>query len=59
MNMNDVIYAQIRRNFILPFKSIFVREEQEHLRAHPDLLQGSANLISQFRPKALGPANAR
>ena len=61
-NMDDVIYGQLRRNVILPFKQTFSRANSGKQIDLDDLLQigsGTANFASQFKPHALGRTNVK
>ena len=61
MNMNDLIYSEMRRNVLIPFNRLLYKDKsgQSTSDALKDLRQGSLNLASQFKPHSLGPANAR
>lgn len=60
-NMDDVIYGQLRRNVILPFKqAVFgTAGKQPSLDDLFELSSGTANFVSQFKPLSVGPHNAR
>ncbi len=57
-NMDDVIYGQLRRNVVLPFKHVFMGP-QPSLDEILELGSGTANFVSQFKPRSLGMHNAR
>jgi hypothetical protein len=60
-NMDDVIYGQLRTNVILPFKQAFFGTpgKQASLDDLFELSSGTANFVSQFKPRSMGPHNAR
>ena len=60
-NMDDIIYGQLRMNVILPFRqAVFgTPGKQVSLDDLFELSSGTANFVSQFKPLAVGPHNAR
>ena len=60
-NMDDVIYGQLRRNVILPFRQALFGApgKQASLDDLFELSSGTANFVSQFKPLSVGPHNAR
>lgn len=60
--MDDLIYTQLRRNIVLPFKQMIygaTSGKQVSLDDLFELSSGTANFVSQFKPHALGRQNAR
>lgn len=60
-NMDDVIYNQLRRNVILPFKQTFFGSNKQNIDLD-DILKigsGTANFVSQFKPHDLGRSNVK
>ena len=60
--MDDLIYGQLRRNVILPFKQVIStasRENQVKIEELMNVGSGTANFVSQFKPHELGRMNAK
>ena len=54
LNMNDVIYSQMRRHMIAPILNISIKDKSElGLKDVTDLGKGSYEFAKQFRPHAL------
>lgn len=57
--MDDIIYGQLRRNVIIPVKSLFRPKQTIDIDDLFTVGQGAANFASQFKPLALGPTNVK
>jgi hypothetical protein len=61
VNMDDMIYGQFRRNVLLPIKQSFLGTTSKKLDLDDlfEISAGTATFVSQFKPHALGPSNAK
>lgn len=61
-SMDEIIYSQLRRNIILPFKQTFFGGKAASQVSIDDLAElgsGTANFAAQFKPHSLGKQNAK
>lgn len=59
--MDDVIYANFRKNIILPFQMVTIKGSHGELAANDfsSVAQGTGAFIKEMKPHALAPTNAK
>lgn len=60
-NMDDVIYANFRKNVILPFQMVSIKGSRGEINVQDvkSLSSGAGNFMKDLKPHGLAPANAK